>query len=144
MDIFLYYEDKSETFNCFRRFHIQAEKHTGSRIGSINIVRRTSQTAEEFKTLRTDNGGEYISNEFKCYLENMEFNTNSLLLTLHSRTESLSLWIEHLWIVLDHSAHSKARQKVLGWSPGNCSLHPQSSLFLFSTERYRSISTLDG
>jgi len=60
---------KSETFECFKRFHVYAEKHTGARIGSVNVIRRTSKTAEELKALRTDNGGEYISNQFKSYLQ---------------------------------------------------------------------------
>ncbi len=60
---------KSETFGYFKRFHVQAEKHTGARIQSVNVIRRTTKTAEELKTLRTDIGGEYISNEFKQYLQ---------------------------------------------------------------------------
>ncbi len=60
---------KSETFKCFKRFHVYAEKHTGARIESVNVIKRTSKTAEELKTLRIDNGGEYISNEFKSYLQ---------------------------------------------------------------------------
>ncbi len=59
---------KSEVFECFKRFHAYAEKHTGARIGSVNVIKRTSKTAEELKAIRTDNGGEYISNEFKSYL----------------------------------------------------------------------------
>ena len=60
---------KSETFSCFQRFHAEAERHTGAKISSVNVIKRTSKTADQLKTLRTDNGGEYISNEFKTYLQ---------------------------------------------------------------------------
>ncbi len=60
---------KSDTFECFKKFHVQAERHTGTRIGSVNIIKRSNKPAEELKAIRTDNGGEYISNEFKSYLQ---------------------------------------------------------------------------
>ncbi len=60
---------KSETFDCFKRCHAMAERHTGSKIESFNIIRRTRKTAEKLKTLRTDNGGEYLSNDFRSYLQ---------------------------------------------------------------------------
>ena len=44
---------KSETFNCFIKYHKMAETHTGTKL----------------KVLRTDNGGEYLSNAFKSYLD---------------------------------------------------------------------------
>eukprot|EP00171_Calliarthron_tuberculosum_P022155 IDg22155t1 len=46
--------NKSETFEYFKKFHKQAEAHTGRKL----------------KVLRTDNGGEYLSNEFRAYLVN--------------------------------------------------------------------------
>ena len=46
-------KEKSESFQCFKKFHKFAETHSG----------------EKVKTLRTDNGGEYTSNEFQNYLE---------------------------------------------------------------------------
>ena len=46
-------KEKSESFHCFKKFHKFAETHSG----------------EKIKTLRTDNGGEYTSNEFQSYLE---------------------------------------------------------------------------
>ena len=46
-------KSKSETFSYFKKFHIHAEKYTSKRI----------------KTIRTDNGGEYISKQFKSYIE---------------------------------------------------------------------------
>ena len=59
---------KSETFKCFRTYHAHAEKHTGSKIKTLNVVQSSCKPAEQIKAIRTDNGGEYISNEFKSYL----------------------------------------------------------------------------
>ena len=61
---------KSETFLCFKKFHAYAERHTGARIGSVNIIKQTSKAPEEIRALRSDNGGEYISNDFKSNLIN--------------------------------------------------------------------------
>ncbi len=61
----------SETFACFKLFHVYAEKHTAARIGSVNVIKGSTQTAEESKTLRTDNGGEYISHEFKSFFQQL-------------------------------------------------------------------------
>ncbi len=60
---------KSETFACFKRYHVYAKKYTGATIGSVNVIKRSTKTPEELKTLRTDNGGEYISHEFKSFLQ---------------------------------------------------------------------------
>lgn len=60
---------KSETFDCFRKYHTNVERHTGAKIGSVNMISRTKKTVEELKALRTDNGGEYLSNAFKSYLQ---------------------------------------------------------------------------
>ena len=60
---------KSETFTCFKKFLAYAEKHTGSKLKAVNVVKRTGKSKEEIKSIRTDNGGEYISREFKSYLE---------------------------------------------------------------------------
>ena len=46
-------KEKSQSFQCFVKFHKFAETHSG----------------EKVKILRTDNGGEYTSNEFQSYLE---------------------------------------------------------------------------
>ncbi len=59
---------KSETFECFKKYHASAERHTGAKIESVNVIKRTRKTAEELKPLRTDNGGEYLSDSFKSYL----------------------------------------------------------------------------
>jgi len=60
---------KSDTFTCFKKFHKLAERHAGSKIRKINVINRSNLPPEQLKTLRTDNGGEYLSNEFKNYLE---------------------------------------------------------------------------
>ena len=60
---------KSDTINCFKAFHAYAEKHTGARLKNFNVIHRSRKGAEELKTLRSDNGGKYISNEFKSYLQ---------------------------------------------------------------------------
>ena len=62
-------KQKSETFLCFKKFHKLAERHTGLKIHSVNVINRTNLPPEQLKTLRTDNGGEYLSNEFKSYLQ---------------------------------------------------------------------------
>ena len=59
---------KSETFSWFKRFHVKSKKRAGAKISSVNVTKRTSKTVGELKVLRTDNGGEYISNEFRIYL----------------------------------------------------------------------------
>lgn len=60
---------KSQTFEIFKKFHTYAEKHTGAKVKSISMGQNSSDIAEKIKKLRTDNGGEYISTEFKQYLE---------------------------------------------------------------------------
>ncbi len=61
-------KQKSETFACFQKFHSFAEKHTGFSIQSVNVIKRSSKSDESLKALRTDNGGEYLSSDFKSYL----------------------------------------------------------------------------
>ena len=36
---------------------------------SLNVIKRPAKSAEELKILRTDNGEEYVSSEFKSYLQ---------------------------------------------------------------------------
>ena len=60
---------KSETLDCFEKYHACAERHAGAEIGSVNFIKGTNKTAEELKALRTDNGSGYLSNEFKSYLQ---------------------------------------------------------------------------
>ena len=59
---------KSEVFEHFKSFHSYAEKHTGQKLKALNIIRLGTKTHEQIKTLRTDNGGEYLSQEFSAYL----------------------------------------------------------------------------
>ncbi|MCO5568445.1 hypothetical protein L7F22_022144 [Adiantum nelumboides] len=49
--IIFFLKHKSETFHCFQRYH--------------NLTER--QTSHALKVLRTDNGGEYLSHEFRDY-----------------------------------------------------------------------------
>lgn len=44
---------KSDVFDCFKKWRVNVEKQTGCLI----------------KALRSDNGGEYVSNIFKAFLE---------------------------------------------------------------------------
>ena len=59
---------KCEALSCFMKYHRFAEKHTGSKISSVNVIYPSNFT-EKVKALRTDNGGEYISTKFKAYLD---------------------------------------------------------------------------
>jgi transposase InsO family protein len=47
-------EKKSEAFETFKKFKVMVEKMTGKNI----------------RSLRSDRGGEYLSNQFKSYYEN--------------------------------------------------------------------------
>jgi transposase InsO family protein len=49
---------KSETFEYFKKFHKHDDAHTGRKL----------------KVLRTDNGGEYLSNDFRAYLSSYSIN----------------------------------------------------------------------
>ncbi len=60
---------KSETLDCFKRYPMLAERHTGQKVATLNVIKRTDLPMTKIKALRTDNGGEYISNPFKSYLE---------------------------------------------------------------------------
>ena len=62
-------KNKSDTFSNFKIFRAQTEMHTGAKLKSLNVIKRSAKSAEELKILRTDNGGEYVSNEFKSYLQ---------------------------------------------------------------------------
>ena len=61
-------KNKSESLECFAKFHKLAETHTGNKVLKVNTIHRTDQPREQIKVLRTDNGGEYVSNAFKSYL----------------------------------------------------------------------------
>ncbi len=68
---------KSETFDCFRKYHVHPERHTGAKIRSVNVTKRTRKTAEEPKALRTDNGGQYLSNTLNRAFKSTGYNSNS-------------------------------------------------------------------
>ncbi len=59
---------KSETFACFKKFHKLAERLTGVKINKVNVINFSYLTPKKLKTLRSDNGGEYLCNELKDYL----------------------------------------------------------------------------
>ena len=64
---------KSEVLACFKMFKTLAEKHTNAAIGNLNVQEYHSDgiiDANELavKVLRSDNGGEYLGNDFKNYL----------------------------------------------------------------------------
>ena len=52
-------ESKSEVLSKFMEYVNSVEKHTGCHITKLNI-----QSEEDVKVLRSDNGGEYTSNNF--------------------------------------------------------------------------------
>ena len=54
-------KNKSEVFAKFKQYVSQIENRTGHKIKNLNILNKN------VKSLRTDNGGEYTSNEFKKY-----------------------------------------------------------------------------
>ncbi len=56
---------KSETLDCFKRYHLLAERHRGQQVATLNVVKRTLKDKAKTKILRKDNGGEYVSNPFK-------------------------------------------------------------------------------
>ena len=58
----------SEAFEHFKTFHAYAQNHTGLKMKTLNIIQREKYSPEYIKTLRTDRGGEYLSNNFSSYL----------------------------------------------------------------------------
>ena len=65
---------KSESLKMFKRFHKYAETQTGHKIKLLNVRKFKSDGPGsskdvQLRAIRTDNGGEYISNNFKSYLE---------------------------------------------------------------------------
>ena len=53
-------KNKSETFACFKKFYKLAERQTGSKINKVDVINRTRLDLKKLKTLRTDNGSEYL------------------------------------------------------------------------------------
>ena len=62
-------KNKSDSLQYFQIFHKYAEKHSGQKVKVLNVIRRSNQTHKQIKKLRTDNGGEYLSNQFNTYLQ---------------------------------------------------------------------------
>lgn len=60
---------RSDTLECFKKFHALAEKHTFLKLRSIYVIQRANITQEQVMVLQDDNGNEYISNAFKAYLQ---------------------------------------------------------------------------
>lgn len=50
-------KNKSQAFDCFKKFKSLVEKQSGCQI----------------KTLRTDRGGEFVSDEFNTFVKRMAF-----------------------------------------------------------------------
>ena len=108
-------KQKSETFQCFKRYHKFAVKHTGTNLASINTTNCAGKSAEKLKTLRSDNGGEYLSNKFKYYLDDHVIQ--------HQLTVSYTSPKEWCWRTHEsspvrlrqiHAPDSTTRQNVLG------------------------------
>lgn len=59
---------KSDSLNMFKKYHKYVQVHTGHSVLKLNFIQRTSEIQGRMKSIRTDNGGEYISNAFKQYL----------------------------------------------------------------------------
>lgn len=59
--------NKSEVFEFFKSFKTYSENNTGRKLGSLTSVTKHPET---LVTLRSDNGGEYLSLEFRRYLKN--------------------------------------------------------------------------
>ncbi len=90
---------KSETFACFKQFYKLAERHTGFKISKVNVINRTSPPPEKAKTLRTDNGSEYLSNEFKNYQQNNWIQHQITVAYTPNRTGLSNEWIGQSWIL---------------------------------------------
>lgn len=60
---------KYEALHCFKKYHSYANTHTGSTLKNLNVIKHSTSNGLKLKSIRSDNGGEYISNEFKINLE---------------------------------------------------------------------------
>ena len=76
-----YLKNKSETFSKFKDCVNLMERHSGKKLQKLSI-----------KTLRSDNGGEYLN--LIPYVMIVEFIENSLILIVRSRMESQKGLIE--------------------------------------------------
>eukprot|EP00171_Calliarthron_tuberculosum_P003742 IDg3742t1 len=64
---------KSESLKCFKRYKAYAERHISQEVKNISFNEFEGPSFGskniKLKTLRSDNGGEYLSNDFKSFLE---------------------------------------------------------------------------
>ena len=60
--------DKSESFEYFKKFHRHAETRSGNKVQHLKFMQYTSDS-RRLQAIRSDNGGEYLSNGFKTYLD---------------------------------------------------------------------------
>eukprot|EP00171_Calliarthron_tuberculosum_P022031 IDg22031t1 len=64
---------KSESLECFKRYKAYAERHTNQEVRKVSFNEFESSLlggeSIKLKCLRSDNGGEYLSNEFKVFLQ---------------------------------------------------------------------------
>lgn len=64
---------KSESLDRFKKFKVDAERHTNKVLQKLHVHEFRNGTDDnvddvKLKILRSDNGGEYLSNEFKTFL----------------------------------------------------------------------------
>ena len=80
-------KSKSEVLSKFQEYVMinSVEKHTSHQIMELNI-----RAEDDVKVLRSDNGGEYTSNNLLNSVVRKEFHTSSLFRTVHSKMELLS------------------------------------------------------
>lgn len=67
-------KEKSEALGCFKNYKAYAETHTSKKLQKLKVFESMSKEdhsksfESKLKVLRSDNSGEYLSNEFKAYL----------------------------------------------------------------------------
>lgn len=61
-------QSKSESFDCFKRFHRHAETLLNNQVQRLEFTYYTNDV-HKLKSIRSDNGGEYLSNGFCNYLD---------------------------------------------------------------------------
>ena len=76
--------NKSESFDCFKRFRRQAETRFSKKLRRIDFKHFTNDQ-RLLKTLRSDDGGEYLSNGSSVTLKSTVSTINLLWPIHHSR-----------------------------------------------------------
>jgi hypothetical protein len=64
-----YYVQFQDDYSGFRVIYFIKQKNEVFRFFRIYVARMNIETGQRISTLRSDNGGEYVSNDFKAYLE---------------------------------------------------------------------------